>query len=122
MTDIKTENGKLRAVVADGCEIPCDKAVFAVGHSARDTYEMLYSKGAAMTPKAFAMGYRIEHKREFIDAAQYGKFAGHKNLGAADYRLTYNEPGRSCFSFLHVAPAVLLLRRRRSRAVLRLTV
>lgn len=99
VTDIKTENGKLRAVVADGCEIPCDKAVFAVGHSARDTYEMLYSKGAAMTPKAFAMGYRIEHKREFIDAAQYGKFAGHKNLGAADYRLTYNEPGRSCFSF-----------------------
>lgn len=99
VTDIKTKDGRLYSVVTESGEIPCDKAVLAVGHSARDTYDMLYKRGAAMEAKTFAMGYRIEHKREFIDKAQYGGFAGHKNLGAADYRLTYNEKDRSCFSF-----------------------
>ncbi len=99
VTDIVTNDEKLVAVVTNEGEIPCDKAVFAIGHSARDTYEMLYKKGVLMCAKAFAMGYRIEHKREFIDASQYGKFAGHKNLGAADYRLVYNGQDRSCFSF-----------------------
>jgi len=99
VSDVEIKDGKLRSVIANGDKIPCDKAVLAIGHSARDTYKMLYNKGIAMCAKAFAMGYRIEHKREFIDKSQYGKFAGHKNLGAADYRLAYNGKDRSCFSF-----------------------
>ncbi len=97
--DIVIKNSQLCSVIANGVEIPCDKAVFAIGHSARDTYKMLYDKGVAMCAKAFAMGYRIEHKREFIDKSQYGRFAGHKNLGAADYHMAYNGKDRSCFTF-----------------------
>lgn len=99
VTDIVIKNNQVYSVVTNNGEINAEKVILAVGHSARDTYEMLYNKGAAMEPKAFAMGYRIEHKREFIDYSQYGKFAGHKNLGAADYRLTHNGKDRSCFSF-----------------------
>ena len=99
VSDVVIKNNKVYSVITDKGEFPAEKVVLAIGHSARDTYEMLYKKGVAMEAKAFAMGYRIEHKREFIDNSQYGKYAGHKNLGAADYRLTYNGKDRSCFSF-----------------------
>jgi uncharacterized FAD-dependent dehydrogenase len=74
-------------------------AVLAIGHSARDTYAMLRDAGVMMTPKAFAVGLRIEHRREFIDRAQYGAAFGHPALGAAEYRLTARWGGRGVYTF-----------------------
>jgi uncharacterized FAD-dependent dehydrogenase len=73
--------------------------ILAIGHSARDTYEMLCSSGIALAPKAFAMGVRIEHRREFIDRAQYGEAVGSPMLGAAEYRLTAKSGGRGVYTF-----------------------
>lgn len=82
-------------------ELKLDGIILAVGHSARDTYRMLHKKGVFMENKPFAVGARIEHPRKDIDEMQYGKFAGHKNLGAATYNFTYNnyEEERGVFSF-----------------------
>jgi uncharacterized FAD-dependent dehydrogenase len=77
-----------------------EAVVLAVGHSARDTFEHLLTAGVPMEPKAFAVGARIEHPQGLIDAAQYGKFAGHPALGAADYKLSVHlESGRGVYTF-----------------------
>lgn len=73
--------------------------ILAIGHSARDTYEMLHTSGIALAPKAFAMGVRVEHKREFIDRAQYGEALGNPMLGAAEYHLTAKSGGRGVYTF-----------------------
>ncbi|MDD4504629.1 MAG: hypothetical protein PHS15_07360, partial [Clostridiaceae bacterium] len=72
-----------------------------LGHSARDTYRMLFEKGASIVPKPFSIGVRIEHLQSMINEAQYGSFAGHPRLGAADYLLTTrsNKTGRAVYSF-----------------------
>lgn len=96
--DIVTEKGRVRAVVSGGKEYPADKVVLAIGHSARDTFEMLYKKGVDMCRKPFAMGVRIEHPQEIINRAQYGKFA--KYLPPADYKLVAHlKNGRSAYTF-----------------------
>ncbi len=80
--------------------LPCRQLVLALGHSARDTVESLYSCGLSMEAKPFAVGVRIEHRQSAIDAVQYKKFAGHPALGAATYKLSCHLPnGRSAFSF-----------------------
>lgn len=80
--------------------IEADRIILAVGHSARDTFEMLNSLGISMEPKAFSVGARIEHPQMWIDKAQYGKFAGHLALGAADYRLAVHlKNGRGVYTF-----------------------
>lgn len=80
--------------------IRCRNAVLAPGHSARDTFLKLKDAGVTMEPKPFAVGARIEHKRELIDRSQYGDFAGHKALGAADYKLACHlQNGRGVFTF-----------------------
>ena len=61
-----------------------------IGHSARDTYELLYSKGISMEAKPFAIGVRIEHPQDLIDKAQYGEDYKSELLPVADYSLTYN--------------------------------
>ena len=98
VTDIVTENGRLTGLLADTrnglVEFSCSQAVFAVGHSARDTMEMLFAKGVRMERKPFAVGVRIEHPRKMIDISQYGRFAGHPALGAADYKLSCRPAGR----------------------------
>lgn len=101
VTDLQVENGRLRGLVLGGGEeVPCKQAVFAIGHSARDTFDMLYRRGVRMEQKPFAIGVRIEHPRERIDRSQYGKFAGHPALGAADYRLSVRPPGeRGVYTF-----------------------
>lgn len=105
LTDINIKNGlvsSIEYVTSDGQaeSIETDSLILAVGHSARDTFEMIYGKGAAIEPKPFSVGARIEHKREFIDKAQYGKFAGNKHLGAADYKLFAHLPnGRCVYTF-----------------------
>ena len=74
-------------------------AVLAVGHSARDTYAMLRDSMVVMEPKPFAVGLRIEHRREFIDRAQYGDAFGHPALGAAEYRLASRYGERGVYTF-----------------------
>ena len=104
LTAIESFGGKVSAieVTRDGCteEIKCDSVILAIGHSARDTFEMLCSENIVMEPKPFAIGARIEHPQSLIDRAQYGDFAGHPALPAADYRLAAHLPdGRGVFTF-----------------------
>ncbi len=99
LDDISIKNGSINSFTAGGNEEKCEILVLASGHSARDTYSMLQAKNIFLEPKAFAAGIRIEHRQSFIDKAQYGEYAEHPLLGAADYRLAYNGRKRSCFSF-----------------------
>lgn len=85
-------------IISDGSQIECDYLVLALGHSARDTFEMIKSKGVYMEQKPFAIGVRVQHPRDYIDTQQYGEFA--KYLPAADYKLTLTREGkRSVYSF-----------------------
>lgn len=68
-------------------DMEADSVIMAIGHSARDTVEMLYALGVEIIQKAFSVGARIEHPQSLINKAQYGKFADHPKLGAADYKL-----------------------------------
>ncbi|MCM1115311.1 MAG: hypothetical protein NC397_07440 [Clostridium sp.] len=68
-------------------DLETDTVIMAIGHSARDTVEMLYNMGVEIIQKPFSVGARIEHPQKLINQAQYGKFANHKKLGAADYKL-----------------------------------
>ena len=78
-----------------------DKVIFAIGHSSRDTYKMLYSKGIAMENKPFAIGVRIEHLRKDIDKMQYGEAVSNPLLEAATYNMAFNnkKETRGTFSF-----------------------
>lgn len=81
-------------------ELPADRVFLAIGHSARDTFEMLYRHGVYMEQKPFSVGARIEHKQELINRTQYGKAAQSPYLGAADYKLAVHLPsGRSVYTF-----------------------
>ena len=102
VTDIDVKDGQLKGLTINETKyIPCSIALFGIGHSARDTYEMLYQRGVAMEAKAFSIGVRIEHPQEVIDASQYGIAAGHPKLKAADYALVYHakDTGRTAYSF-----------------------
>jgi len=102
VTDIIVKDTKLAGIVINGEEfLPCSVVVLAIGHSARDTFYMLYNKGVRMIAKAFSIGVRIEHLQHWVDKVQYGKFAGHPRLGAADYQLVYkdSEYNRTAYSF-----------------------
>ncbi|AGF54069.1 FAD-dependent dehydrogenase [Clostridium saccharoperbutylacetonicum N1-4(HMT)] len=95
------ENGKLKKIIVSGKEIPCEALVLAIGHSSRDTYEMLHKENVSMDAKAFAIGVRIEHPQELINISQYGENHKHPKLQAADYRLTYQSERlkRGIYSF-----------------------
>lgn len=102
VTDFQVNNGRVTGVTLEnGEKIESGAVVLACGHSARDTYEMLAAKGIGIVSKPFAIGVRIEHPQELIDKAQYGSFAGHPLLGAADYALVYHTPDktRTAYSF-----------------------
>lgn len=102
VTDIAIKDGKIISVkVNDEYDMPCTCAIFALGHSARDTYEMLFSRGVKFEQKPFAIGVRIEHLQSMIDESQYGAMAIHPKLRAANYRLSYTSKstGRPCYSF-----------------------
>jgi uncharacterized protein len=80
--------------------LPARQVVLALGHSARDTFAMLFDRGVAMQAKAFSVGFRIEHPQGVIDRARWGRHAGHPLLGAADYKLVHHASnGRSVYSF-----------------------
>jgi uncharacterized FAD-dependent dehydrogenase len=99
--DIEIADGWVRGVVLAGGErIATDHLVMAIGHSARDTFEMLQARGVYIEAKPFSIGFRIEHPQSLIDRARYGVNAGNPLLGAADYRLVHHASnGRSVYSF-----------------------
>ncbi|CAA9891231.1 conserved hypothetical protein [Candidatus Methylobacter favarea] len=95
------DKGQVRGVLlASGEFIPGNHTVLAVGHSARDTFKMLYEQGVYIEAKPFSIGFRIEHPQSLIDTCRFGAHAGHPVLGAADYKLVHHcRNGRSVYSF-----------------------
>ena len=94
--------GLLVKNVADNSEyeLAASHVIMALGHSARDTFAMLYERGVAMQAKPFSVGFRIEHPQSVIDRARWGRHAGHPLLGAADYKLVHHAAnGRAVYSF-----------------------
>ena len=100
VTDLFIENGRLTAVEVNHKEkIPADVCVLALGHSARDTVQMLHKRGLYMEPKSFAVGVRMEHPQEMINMALYGE-QQNDLLGAASYKVTHTcKNGRGVYSF-----------------------
>jgi hypothetical protein len=101
VADIEIDNGQVRGVtLASGEHIPTAHVVLAVGHSARDTFQMLFERGVAIEAKPFSIGFRVEHPQSMIDRCRFGPSAGNPLLGAADYRLVHHcGNGRSVYSF-----------------------
>ncbi len=94
LTAVRVNNG------GEVYELATDKMFLAIGHSARDTFEMLHSSGVYMEQKPFSVGARIEHKQSMINSLQYGAAALNPNLGAADYKAAVHLPnGRSVYTF-----------------------
>ena len=91
----------LTAVMVNGEEIATNHCILAVGHSARDVYQMLLDKGVALEAKPLAIGVRVEFSQRQLNKAQWGRWANNKNLGPASYRLTRRKEGdaRDCYSF-----------------------
>lgn len=103
LEQIHMQDHRLRAVtlVHNGVRerLDCAALVLAIGQGARDTYRYLFDSGFAMAPKPFAVGVRAEHPQSLINESQYGPFAHHPSLGAADYKLTAQADGRGVYSF-----------------------
>jgi len=101
VTDIAIENGAVRGVtLASGESIDTDQVILALGHSARDSFEMLHRRGVHIEPKPFSIGFRIEHPQALINRSRLGSEAAHPVLGAADYKLVHHcRNGRSVYSF-----------------------
>lgn len=99
LTNLNIENNVLKSIEINHNEkIACDILVLAIGHSARDTYNMLYENNLSMQAKPFALGLRIEHPQDMINISQYGK--NYKNLPPASYKLTYTTKAkRGVYSF-----------------------
>lgn len=100
VTDLQIQNHCLQSVTVNGKhEIPCNIAILAIGHSARDTFQMLYEKGIPMEPKSFAVGVRVEHKQTMINLSQYGMEES-SVLPAASYKVAEQlSNGRGVYSF-----------------------
>jgi len=101
VTGLYIDQGHVRGVkLASGEQIAADHVVLALGHSARDTFQMLHDTGVLMEAKPFSVGFRIEHPQSLIDKARLGPHAGNPLLGAADYKLVYHAAnGRTVYSF-----------------------
>lgn len=101
MTSFEKKNGRVSGVfVNQGEFIPSDFVVLALGHSARDTLQMLHESSVEMEQKPFSMGVRIEHPQSMIDESQYGKRYSEYRLGAADYKLSHHcRDGRGVYTF-----------------------
>ncbi|WP_413042726.1 NAD(P)/FAD-dependent oxidoreductase [Pseudomonas sp. YJ42] len=101
VVDFIIEDGRIQGVrMASGEELRSRYVVLALGHSSRDTFRMLHERGVYIEAKPFAVGFRIEHPQSLIDQARLGKYAGHPELGAADYKLVYHaKNGRAVYSF-----------------------
>lgn len=98
---IHIEDNQLNGITLNNGErLNCRHLVLAVGHSARDTFQMLYDAGVYIEAKPFSVGFRIEHEQSMIDSCRWGPNAGHPILGAADYKLVHHcKNGRTVYSF-----------------------
>ncbi len=106
VTDVDIETGSdgerrvCGVTLANGEHIATHHVVLAIGHSARDTFQMMEDRGVYIEAKPFSLGFRIEHPQSLIDGARFGPFAGHPILGAADYKLVHHASnGRDVYSF-----------------------
>lgn len=101
VTDFDVQDGVLRGLTVNDTErLEADHVVLAIGHSARDTFQLVYDKGIYVEAKPFSVGFRIEHPQSIIDQARFGPNAGNKILGAADYKLVHHaKNNRSVYSF-----------------------
>ncbi len=104
LTGLRTRADRMEALeYTDGTgkhEIDADTIIIAIGHSAADTQQMLFQAGVNMIQKPFSVGVRIEHPQSLINKSQYGRFAGHPALGAAEYHLSAKLPdGRGAYTF-----------------------
>lgn len=104
-TDFDASSGKIEQITLRNVKtgnvqkLPCTALVLAIGHSSRDTYEMLCQKGIHMEKKPFSVGVRIEHKREYINLLQYKDIELARTLPAADYKLSCHPKGRGVYTF-----------------------
>ncbi len=101
VTDFDIQDGKLHGLTINGSEyLAANHVVLAIGHSARDTFELVHERGIYVEAKPFSIGFRIEHPQSLIDQARFGPNAGNKILGSADYKLVHHaKNGRSVYSF-----------------------
>ncbi len=100
LRDVQLRHGALCAVETDGGAIETDTLILCTGHSARALFATLWERGAHMEQKPFSIGVRVEHPQSLIDRAQYGSFASHPALGAADYKLSVHlQNGRGVYTF-----------------------
>lgn len=101
VTDFDIQNGKICGLTINNSEkLVTDHVVLAVGHSARDTFQLIYDRGIYVEAKPFSVGFRIEHPQSIIDKARFGPNAGNEILGAADYKLVHHAKNdRSVYSF-----------------------
>ncbi|WP_147538984.1 NAD(P)/FAD-dependent oxidoreductase [Anaerotruncus rubiinfantis] len=99
LTGLRVRNGSVTAALTPEGEIPTGIVILATGHSARDTFRMLYENGFAMEPKPFSVGVRVEHLQSEIDRGLYGKLAGHPVLPVGEYQLSHRRNGRGVYTF-----------------------
>ncbi|MFI3226904.1 MAG: hypothetical protein R3Y09_05755 [Clostridia bacterium] len=99
LTDMHVQNNKITAISVNGVQIPAETVVLAIGHSARDTFEMLVDKNVFVEPKAFAIGARIEHLQSDINRSLFGKHAENPNITIGEYNLANTKDGRGCYTF-----------------------
>lgn len=102
VTDLEIKDGAVQAVMINGTErLETEVCIIAIGHSARDTFNMLYERAVNMEQKPFSMGMRVEHLQSWINESQFGEaHKDHKKLGAAEYKLVHHcENGRTVYSF-----------------------
>ena len=99
LTGVEHQGGNLRALLIEGQPIPCETAILAIGHSARDTFMSLMEDGVFFEPKAFSVGVRIEHLQKEIDKALFGEYAGSPLVGVGEYQLSYRKGNRGVYTF-----------------------
>ncbi|PKL00461.1 MAG: hypothetical protein CVV56_06230 [Tenericutes bacterium HGW-Tenericutes-1] len=101
VTDLVIHNNHLTKVIINHKEeLLTNHCLLGIGHSARDTFKMLYDNQIPLSQKPFAIGVRIEHPQALINQSQYGVYANHPSLGAADYKLSYHsQNNRSAYTF-----------------------
>lgn len=99
LTDFSIKNGKIDRVFVNDSPIPCSALILAIGHSARDTFEMLHNKDILMQTKPFSIGVRIEHLQDDINFGLYGKYAGHPLLSKGEYQLSLRKNDRAVYTF-----------------------
>ena len=100
LTDVKFSDGKITSVTVNGCEeIPCGVLILAIGHSARDTFEMMLEKNIFIEPKPFSVGARIEHKQVEVNRSLYGRQFENPVLPQGEYQLSFRKGDRGVYTF-----------------------